>query len=120
MQARFIRGLMERNRRRSYADWPLALCCIISALVLSLAIVVIVGWVLGNADLVRIRPTWPAMQGNVAFAFIACSLAFLALSEGARWLSRAAALIAVLIGTQELLEYTTGFELDIDDLIGSF
>jgi hypothetical protein len=88
----------------------------ISAVVGSLGIYVLIGWMAGKEEMVRVLPNSTAMCVNAALLFIASAAS---LSQPLReskfaWLSRLATYLLILLPGAILVEYLTDIDLGID------
>lgn len=88
-----------------------------AAMVVTLGIVVLLGWHTHTEILIQVHPALVPMQYNTAFGFLVCGLMLLAQCRGmprtAIWL----AVLATLIGLLTLLEYIAAVDLHIDQLL---
>ena len=84
--------------------------------VLGLGSAVLVGWSVGNATLVQVRPTFPPMVVGTAFGLVACGAGLLALAFERRRAAASAGLVAAGLGAAKLLEYLGGWNLGVDRL----
>ncbi|QDG50631.1 hypothetical protein FIV42_07765 [Persicimonas caeni] len=95
---------------------------IAGGLILAVAIVVlVVGWIFGVPAAQRIAPGLASMKANTAVGFILLSGALLTLvhwkGNAGRWVTRLAALAAVVLGAATLSQDLWGINLGIDTLI---
>lgn len=92
-----------------------------AALVGSFGTLVLIGWGAGIPFLKSMRPGYPTMQANTALALLAASVALWLANEhgghGRAALETLLAGVAAAIGGLTLLEYATGWNLHIDELL---
>jgi diguanylate cyclase (GGDEF)-like protein/PAS domain S-box-containing protein len=100
---------------------PIVLSRSAAALICSVGLSVIVGWIFDIEPLKHVVPGYVAMKANTATAFILAGLALWQLPvapdrRGARRFVQGGALFIFLIGALTLVEYLFGWNLGIDEL----
>jgi diguanylate cyclase (GGDEF)-like protein/PAS domain S-box-containing protein len=93
-----------------------------AALICSIGLSVIVGWVFDVEALKGVFPGFVSMKVNAAVAFVSAGLSLWLLPEahgrrGARRFVEGSALFILLIGALTLIEYLFGWNLGIDELL---
>ena len=83
---------------------------------LVLGLLVVLGWHIGSVTLVQLAPTLVPMQYNTALGFICCGLGLLMFVAGRERWAVWPGLLAVLIGSLTLLEYSGDLDLGIDEV----
>lgn len=116
MDAPISRSLHRRLERDP--TLPDRLVAILAGLaVLTLGVLVIVGWLTHTRTLTNLHPSLPPMQFNTAIGFICCGIGFICTFKGPKWIIRASGGAALAIGSLTLFEYVTGIDLKIDGLL---
>lgn len=90
--------------------------------VILVAMLVLAGWMLDSALLKSIYPGWVSMKPNTAVGLIFGGIALVLLNAGKnsppiRLWAAVPALASVLLGTMTLLQYFTGLDFGIDQLL---
>ena len=92
-------------------------------IVLALGVAVLVGWFADISLLKSILPQWVSMKANTALSLVLCGGALLAVQQGRAdrpWLQRVAQVAAVwlaLLALAVLVQFVTGKDLGIDQLL---
>jgi len=83
--------------------------------------VVLAGWAFNLPALKSISPHWVSMKANTAFGFLLCGpalwLATARTPVAARWFSSGLAVTVIGVGLVTLVEYLTGWNARVDQLI---
>ncbi|MBI3649490.1 MAG: PAS domain S-box protein [Acidobacteria bacterium] len=88
----------------------------IAGLLITLALLVLLGWHIVSPVLVQISPAFAPMQYNTALAFLGCGLSLLAISWQHRRLAAYLALVPLSLSGLTLAEYLFSINLGIDEL----
>ncbi len=83
----------------------------------TLGMVVLAGWLTRNAALVQVISTFAPMQYNEALGFLLAGGALLSLSAGRLHLARISAGLLLALALLTLVQYVTGLNLGIDQLL---
>ncbi len=116
-------GALDRPfRRRELADTARRLSAGCGLIAVLAGVVVLSGWAFGVEQLKNLSPGIVTMKANAAVGFVLCGLALLLCQTGrASRLRRAAIVIfggvAAAVGGLTLVEYATGTNLRIDQLL---
>lgn len=110
-------------RSLKHAQWLTSLRAyarIASILVMVVGSIVLMGWILDIPALKSILPIWVTMKANTAIAFILAGLSLWSLQRSRtppQPLARLCAGLVLAIGLLTLLQYNTGINLGIDQLL---
>jgi PAS domain S-box-containing protein len=89
--------------------------------VVATGLLVLLGWAFDIAPLKSVSPGLPMMKANTAFGFVLVGVGLILLhNEGAhrsRLLARSCGVVTALLGALTLMEYISGRDLRIDDLL---
>lgn len=85
--------------------------------VIALGVMVILGWHTGTVSLIQILPRFVPMQYNAALCFVMCGAALLLCLKNMPLTSRAMSMIVMLTGVLTQLEYLSGVDLGIDQML---
>ena len=91
---------------------------IVAVGLVTLGLVVLVGWYTGADVLVRLVPAFGPMQHHTALGLLLCGVGLLLLSLDRRRPAVVVAGMAALIGLLTLVEHLAGIDLGIDQLVG--
>ncbi|MFC4314125.1 sensor histidine kinase [Steroidobacter flavus] len=83
---------------------------------LALGLAVCVGWIIGDATLIQLRPGWVPMKFNAALGLAVFGVGAALLVHGARRAARACALFVFAIGGATAAQYLLQINLHIDQL----
>ena len=84
-----------------------------------LGAVVIFGWFTGSATVIQTFPAFAPMQFNTALCFLLIGIGVLLLHRAPRQQAALSGCLAALIGLLTLVQYATGTDLGIDNLVVS-
>lgn len=101
----------------SYADKLDKVARLSALAVVTLGATVIFGWHTGNVSLIQILPHFVPMQYNTALCFVLCGAAFLLCIKKKTVASRALSLLVMVTGGLTQIEYLSGVDLGIDQLL---
>ena len=112
-------ALPTQARRQAYL---LSGARLAAALLVSVGVVVLAGWVLDLTILKSLSPSWATMKVNGALSFIACGVALQALADPSqdrrlRFAGSAAAGFIVLVALLTLVQHFADADLHIDELL---
>jgi len=108
---------MKRNGNRSAAWWTIVLPPAAAIFAAAVGAIVLIGWITGSAPLVQVFPTFAPMQYNAAIGFLLAGVGMLATLANRRFAARTAGTLVFALGAATLLEYLTGRDLGIDQLL---
>ncbi|MEW6203232.1 MAG: ATP-binding protein [bacterium] len=121
-----INGLEQTDKANTVIRQPCRFFVIPAASGITLVMVggiVLAGWLFGIPVLKSIHPDLVTMKANTALCFLLAGvalcflIAFPFVSRSCRFIGYGAAFIVFLIGILSLLEYLTGFDFRIDQLL---
>ncbi|TLS75663.1 PAS domain S-box protein [Mariprofundus erugo] len=110
-----IRCMRARYPLNSRISQPLQLSAFIFIVVAGL--LVMTGWSIHDPALIQINPSFVPMQFNTALSFLLVGIAGIALIRQQFIAARAVAVLAGVIALLTLLEYGTGADFHIDQLL---
>jgi len=87
------------------------------AIVATLGIGVLIGWLTGTPALFQIVPTLAPMQYNEALGFLLAGASLLSVAAGRDRVARVAAIALVAVAGVTLIQYVTGFDAGIDQIL---
>jgi PAS domain S-box-containing protein len=109
---------MKDVRSRGSGNWLIAAWTPAGgAIVATLGVGVLIGWLTGTPALFQIVPTLAPMQYNEALGFLLAGASLLSLSAGRPMVARVAAAILIVIAGTTLVQYITGIDAGIDELL---
>lgn len=82
-----------------------------------LGLVVIAGWYTGSITLIKVVPSFSAMQFNTALSFLLCGIGLLSVAFSKPRLASICGIAVSLIGLLTLIQYIFGINLGIDQLL---
>ena len=87
-----------------------------------IGLIVLIGWSLDNSLLKSIHPQWVTMKVNTAVGFLLSGVALWLLRTEStnrieQWVGRGCAVLVALIGLLSLVEYWSGWDLGINNLL---
>lgn len=82
-----------------------------------LGLTVMAGWYTGSITLIKIVPSFSAMQFNTALSFLLCGIGLLSLAFSKPRLALICGIAVSLIGLLTLIQYIFGINLGIDQLL---
>ena len=104
-----------KENRLSVYLFIVAISASVSSIILGL--IVIFGWYSGNKSLIQVLPSFVPMQYNTALGFLLCGSGILFLEKFEnRYVVMGMGILAIALGGLTLFEYSTGFNLGIDEL----
>ncbi|MHB1330068.1 MAG: hypothetical protein ACYC2K_17860, partial [Gemmatimonadales bacterium] len=81
-----------------------------------LGLVVLVGWAIDSAGLVRLLDGYPPLVPNAAIALVGAGLGLTGLERDRGEVARFGASVALLVGTLTFSQYVLGIDLGIDGI----
>ncbi len=113
-----ITQMRKNEDSGSYA--PQSVRIVTGIVVLLLGLTVIIGWYSGNLTLIKVLPSFVPMVYNTALGFVLCGVSLLLGVKGFRRVQMALSSVVLLIGLLTTIEYMTGSNFGIDELLMSF
>lgn len=104
------------SKRRKRVRWG-RLATISGGLSGALGTVVLVGWHAGFPALLQVRSSWVPMQYNTALGFLLTGVGLVAMNGGRRRLAFSCAAGLSALGGLTLVQYLTGMDLGIDQVL---
>jgi signal transduction histidine kinase len=100
-------------------SWPARLAVTSGLLILTLGVVVTLGWRFHYSTLIQLGTHLPPMTRNAAMCFLCSGLALTGASlRGPRWVVLASAGIVAAVSALTIAEYLIGVNLGVDELLG--
>jgi diguanylate cyclase (GGDEF)-like protein len=85
-------------------------------LLLTLGLIVILGWYIGSVRLIQIHPQFVPMQFNTALGFVFISLALMGLTNNRSRIIKYIGIVLILLGGATLIQHIFGVNFNIDEL----
>ncbi len=128
LSGRFVASRLQTGRRFTNAaladtvgstSWSERFAMAAAASVMALGLIVMLGWALGNAQLIQILPQLAPMSRNTALCFVLSGLSLLVLTlHGFRWVAIVAAGVVGIVGSITLVEIVFQVDAGIDGILG--
>lgn len=92
-------------------------CLLCGVLLVGLGACVITGWYIHNVTLIQISPHFAPMQYNTALCFLLTGVSLISLYFKRQLLLRSAAVVVLCVALATIVQYITGVDLGIDQLM---